>query len=271
MEKRKVTRELILSCQHKVDTLTGLGWIIVAQLRNAIADIANSGDKKAIDILNKFADNYIYDKKFSNIENLNKLSEKIFHIYPCMSEKAEWSNDTTDTILRLVMLYNISNSDLKVLPELVRLQIISLQALCPAESNIKVKDLDIPEGVYIDRYWIADMTNNKVESVTEEMIDEARQSYAKKGKDKSIIIRVNDNHTLFLKSFIALNYDNLRLIRNGKLEISANCKESAGILIGKAGNNIAWVKNRINNTLNVLDKNLINHIKHIHVRSADER
>lgn len=273
MTFKKLTPSMVKNINSNIDIMVNLGWPLVSELRKKIAYYTSAAaDENVVENLNQFVEHFkqTYISKWEEkaYQDINSISlyDKIFKVYPSMSEVAEYNNEVTFYICLTILLSNIKDKDLEVFPSPLQYIIKQVIEKFSVKEIVKIRDLDIPESVFIDSYWLSDMTGQEVREITQEDINEAKNVYMLKARGNQLIITADATHSFLSKYFIAFNVDNLRVIKDGKLTIYANCDNSKAMLIGSKGRHISWVKVKINDALANLDIKLAHHIKYITVK-----
>lgn len=111
-----------------------------------------------------------------------------------------------------------------------------------------MSEFEIPYNVFIDKEYLIKYMGKKdngdiyqeLAAVKDRAIDERE---AKQELYLVIEHNFNSNH------FVILSYDYLMSIKNGNLKIYTASTKSAGIVIGKQGRNVNYLKNTINRKL----------------------
>ena len=111
-----------------------------------------------------------------------------------------------------------------------------------------MNEFEIPYNVFIDKEYLVKYMNKKEDI---DLVQELAvvKDIAINEREASKCLYIVIEHNFNSNCFIVLSYDYLMSIKNGNLKIYTANPKSAGIVIGKQGRNVNYLKNTINRKL----------------------
>lgn len=111
-----------------------------------------------------------------------------------------------------------------------------------------MNEFKIPYNVFIDKEYLVKYMNKKEDL---DLVQELAvvKDIAINEREASKCLYIVIEHSFNSNCFIVLSYDYLMSIKNGNLKIYTANQKSAGIVIGKQGRNVNYLKNTINRRL----------------------